>query len=173
MKKSVCLFYFGCLCQQESFSAAFNGRWCCVSHQKCLFLVFFLFFFLTDILQWEWKLAHGWTILNTNDTLECFRKSGIVLSHLKKKSKGKLFVTQSLGSMVCCPGLACSMSKSMEWQLLWWESLAPVWKENTNFGVASGMFKATPAASPGSELGMSSTGSICPGSFVYVLRICL
>lgn len=25
MKKSVYLFYFGCLCQQESFSAAFNG----------------------------------------------------------------------------------------------------------------------------------------------------
>ena len=53
------------------------------------------------------------------------------------------------------------------------ESLAPFWKENTNFGMVSGMFKATPDASPGSELGISSTAHICSASFVYILRICL
>lgn len=37
-------------------------------------------------------------------------------------------------------------------------SLAPSWKERTNFGMVSGTFKATPDASPGSELGISSIG---------------
>lgn len=116
-------------------SAAFNGRWRTVSHQKCLFLslnLFYFFFFSTDSVQWEGKLTHGWAVLNTNSSLECLRKNWIVLSHLKMTSKGKLFVTQwiclslkpFIGSLMCYPGMVCSMSKSMGWQLLWWEGLA-------------------------------------------------
>lgn len=53
------------------------------------------------------------------------------------------------------------------------QSPAPSRTERTNFGMVSGMFKATPDASPGNELGISSTASICSASFVYILRIYL
>lgn len=53
------------------------------------------------------------------------------------------------------------------------ESPAPFWKDTTNFGMISGVFRAIPDASPGNELGISSTAYTCSASFVYILRICL
>jgi len=53
------------------------------------------------------------------------------------------------------------------------ESPDPFWKESTNFGMVSGMLKATPDDSPGGELERSCTAYICSASSVYILRICL
>lgn len=65
-------------------------------------------------------------------------------------------------------------SKSIGWQLLWWESLASsLDRKHRLWNGLRDVQSPTPAASPGSELGMSSTAYICSGSFVYVLRICL
>lgn len=182
------LLLWACLCY--GISAVFNGRRCCISHQKCLFPgldLFFFFFFITEVLHWEQRLAHGWAVPNINSSHECFRKDGIVLSHLKMTSQGKLFGTRwlslslqpSLGSVMCCPGLARHCSPLQGEQVhrmagvVVGQSPAPSRTERTNFGMVSGMFRATPDASPGNELGISSTASICSASFVYILRIYL